>query len=71
MHWPSDVLAGLLMGAGWAAMWVWWWERAELADGLHEVSDGRGPKGASAFLSASASAISIPSLLLWLSASRA
>ena len=32
-HWPSDVLAGLLMGSGWAAIWVWWWERAELAGG--------------------------------------
>jgi undecaprenyl-diphosphatase len=28
VHWPSDVLGGLLLGAGWAAMWVWWWERA-------------------------------------------
>jgi undecaprenyl-diphosphatase len=28
VHWPSDVLGGLLLGTGWAAMWVWWWERA-------------------------------------------
>jgi undecaprenyl-diphosphatase len=27
VHWPSDVVAGLLLGTGWGAMWVWWWER--------------------------------------------
>jgi undecaprenyl-diphosphatase len=28
LHWPSDALGGLLLGTGWAALWVWWWERA-------------------------------------------
>ncbi len=28
LHWPSDVVGGLLVGTGWAALWVWWWERA-------------------------------------------
>jgi undecaprenyl-diphosphatase len=28
VHWPSDVAGGLLLGTGWAALWVWWWERA-------------------------------------------
>jgi len=35
-HWPSDGAGGLLLGTGWAALWVWWWERAgadaEMAD---------------------------------------
>lgn len=28
VHWPSDVVGGLLLGTGWGALWVWWWERA-------------------------------------------
>ncbi len=28
LHWPTDVVAGLLLGTGWGALWVWWWERA-------------------------------------------
>ena len=28
MHWPTDAGGGLLLGTGWAALWVWWWERA-------------------------------------------
>ncbi len=28
VHWPSDVVAGLLLGTGWSALWAWWWERA-------------------------------------------
>jgi undecaprenyl-diphosphatase len=28
LHWPSDAVGGLLLGTGWAGMWVWWWERA-------------------------------------------
>jgi undecaprenyl-diphosphatase len=28
VHWPTDAIGGLLVGTGWAALWVWWWERA-------------------------------------------
>ncbi|MEP7175012.1 MAG: phosphatase PAP2 family protein [Gemmatimonadales bacterium] len=27
MHWPTDALGGLLLGTGWAGLWMWWWER--------------------------------------------
>lgn len=30
-HWPSDGVGGLLLGTGWAALWVWWWERTGAA----------------------------------------
>jgi undecaprenyl-diphosphatase len=34
VHWPSDVIGGLLAGTGWAALWVWWWERAGQREAL-------------------------------------
>jgi undecaprenyl-diphosphatase len=37
VHWPSDVTAGLIVGTGWAAMWVWWWERAGQAAETRDV----------------------------------
>jgi undecaprenyl-diphosphatase len=30
VHWPADAIGGLLMGTGWAALWIWWWERSAL-----------------------------------------
>jgi undecaprenyl-diphosphatase len=30
VHWPTDAIGGLLVGTGWAALWVWWWERSAL-----------------------------------------
>jgi undecaprenyl-diphosphatase len=32
MHWPTDAVGGLLLGTGWAAGWVWWWERSAVGD---------------------------------------
>jgi undecaprenyl-diphosphatase len=29
MHWPTDALGGLLLGTGWSALWVAWWDRRE------------------------------------------
>jgi undecaprenyl-diphosphatase len=28
MHWPTDAVGGLLLGTGWAGLWMWRWERA-------------------------------------------
>jgi undecaprenyl-diphosphatase len=33
MHWPTDALGGLLLGTGWSALWVAWWERRAAKDG--------------------------------------
>lgn len=40
MHWTTDALGGLLLGTGWAGMWVWWWER-----GLRGENGGRIARG--------------------------
>jgi undecaprenyl-diphosphatase len=45
VHWPSDVVGGLLAGTGWGAMWVWWWELAGTAQGRLEVSRGGAEPG--------------------------
>jgi undecaprenyl-diphosphatase len=29
MHWPTDALGGLLLGTGWSALWVAWWDRRD------------------------------------------
>ncbi|MDQ3138517.1 MAG: phosphatase PAP2 family protein [Gemmatimonadota bacterium] len=33
MHWPTDAVGGLLLGTGWAGLWMWWWERSARARG--------------------------------------
>lgn len=38
MHWPSDALGGLLLGTGWAGLWLWWWERTGRQDRQAGVS---------------------------------
>jgi undecaprenyl-diphosphatase len=40
LHWPSDALGGLLLGTGWAALWVWWWERARQRAGMSAAEPG-------------------------------
>jgi undecaprenyl-diphosphatase len=29
VHYPTDAIGGLLLGTGWSAMWLYWWERRE------------------------------------------
>jgi undecaprenyl-diphosphatase len=46
-HWPSDALGGLLLGTGWAALWVWRWEQAARRDERRGVLQDQ-PRGAPA-----------------------
>ena len=31
VHYPTDAIGGLLLGTGWSALWLYWWERREAA----------------------------------------
>jgi undecaprenyl-diphosphatase len=31
VHYPTDAIGGLLLGTGWSALWLCWWERREAA----------------------------------------
>jgi undecaprenyl-diphosphatase len=31
VHYPTDAIGGLLLGTGWSALWLFWWERREVA----------------------------------------
>jgi undecaprenyl-diphosphatase len=31
VHYPTDAIGGLLLGTGWSALWLYWWERREVA----------------------------------------
>jgi undecaprenyl-diphosphatase len=46
-HWPSDAVGGLLLGTGWAALWVWRWEQAARRDERRGVLQDQ-PRGAPA-----------------------
>jgi len=45
LHWPSDAVGGLLLGTGWAGMWVWWWERAGEGGKVEREKGGEGGEG--------------------------
>jgi undecaprenyl-diphosphatase len=31
VHYPTDAIGGLLLGTGWSALWLFWWERRDVA----------------------------------------
>jgi undecaprenyl-diphosphatase len=33
VHYPSDVLGGLLLGTAWSSFWLWWWGTSEAKRG--------------------------------------